>query len=250
MGGSEYGWSRYNDMGIFRDYDAEADRLIESAKPWDLKCIKLDNDFIFNSPYYLEHKDVLDQVSFGFCYKVIGFSEILKTADEEDILLFIDSNHIIQEDPSVFYDLANEFNICCRDHIFDNKPNWQWTRRDTFINMNCDESRYWNSLQMQCNIIGIKKCEFSMKFVNEWLKCSLDYKIMFGENKYPNFDGFKEHRHDQSIFSILREKHQIPYINRTHSKSMESIIPEKKCIIAENPVDNSFRKEQDRKENK
>jgi hypothetical protein len=249
MGGFEQGYSRHNEEGIFRDYEAEANRLIESAKPWGLECIKFDNNFILNWKYYPEHKDVLDKISFGFCYKVIGFYETLKKVKEGDILLFTDSNHIVEQDPSVFYNVADEYNMCCWNHIWVEYLNMDWTRRDTFVNMKCDEEKYWYAPQMQCNIIAIKKCDVMMRFVNEWLSYSLDYKVMFGENKYPNFEGFQKHRHDQSIFSILRAKYEIPFLNRTGNVWMEYIIPETSYIDAKNPIDNSFRREEDKKEN-
>jgi hypothetical protein len=116
--------------------------------------------------------------------------------------------------------------------------------------MGMDEDRYKNSLQMQCNIIGIKKADITMQFMKEWLDCCLDYKIMFGEEKYPNYEGFIVHRHDQLLFSLLREKYNFPYVNRTENIWIEYIIPEINYIEAENPMDNSYRKEEDRKDNK
>jgi len=252
MGGSEQGWSRHNDEGTFRDYEAEVARLFESAKPWGLECVKFDNDYIHNLPYYRAYQNVLDRVSFGFCFKAIGFSETFKRMEEGDVALFVDSNHIIKEDPEIFFNIADNFGAYIHDHIWVRYLNKHWTRRDTFVNMGCDEEKYWDSLQMQCNIIALKKTPLMQKFVDELLECDLNYKIMFGENKYPNFEGFREHRHDQSIFSILRKKYNLPFVNRTEShnggNSFEFIIPEIDTITPSAPVDNSYRKEQDRKD--
>jgi hypothetical protein len=248
MGGTESGWSRHNDEGVFRDYTAEADRLVESAIPYGLDYIVYDNDYIKNLPYYENHKDVLDRVSFGFCYKPICFDETLKQIEYDDIVLMTDSNHIIAKDPQIFFDIANQHGMYIRDHLWIEYPNKFWTRRDMFVNMGCDEERYWDSLQMQCNIIAICKTPKTMEFVKEWLDKSLNYDIMFGNNQYPNFEGFREHRHDQSLFSILREKYGFPYLNRTKNVEMEFIIPEIETITPEHIVDNSYRKEQDRKD--
>jgi len=252
MGGSEQGWSRHNDEGTFRDYDAEVARLFESAKPWGLECMKFDNDYIRNLPYYNDHRDVLDKTSFGFCFKAIGFNEAFKQMDIGDVALFVDSNHIVKTDPSLFYNIAGSYGSYIHDHIWVEYPNKYWTRRDTFVNMGCDEARYWDSLQMQCNIIAFKKEPETIDFLAELLECDLNYKIMFGENKYPNFEGFREHRHDQSIFSILREKYKFPYANRTKNhqegRSLEFIIPEIETITPVVPVDNSHRKKADRKD--
>lgn len=248
MGGYEQGFSRHNEEGVFRDYTAEAERLINSAIPFGLEYVMYDNEFIKNLPYYEDHKNILEKVSFGFCYKPICFDETLKQIDNGDIALMADSNHIIAKDPQIFFDIANKYGMFIRDHLWIQYPNKQWTRRDMFVNMGCDEERYWNSLQMQCNIIAICKNDLTVQFVKEWLDKSLNYDIMFGNNQYPNFEGFREHRHDQSLFSILREKYQIPYVNRTQNVQLEYIIPEIETITPEHIVDNSYRKEQDRKD--
>ena len=247
MGGSEYGWSRHNDEGVFRDYQKEAERLMESAKPFGFETIIYNNEFIYNLPYYDEHKDVLTKTSFGFCHKSICLYETLKKVDDEDFVFFVDSNHIVREFPQKFLEMAFENGVFVRDHIWVKYLNKHWGRRDTFVNMGLDEEKYWNSLQMQANIVGYCKGEFSMKFAKEWVDCSLDYKIMFGENKYPNFEGFREHRHDQLIFSLLVAKYNIPYLNRTANVWNEYVIPEIDEITPEVIVDNSYRKEQDRK---
>ena len=250
MGGTEQGWSRHNDEGIFRDYDAEVDVLFESAKKWNLTCIELNNDYIYKLPYYNEHRDVLDKVSFGFSFKAIGYYEIFKQMEYGDIAFFVDSNHVISQDPNVFYNVANTYDAFIHDHIWVYYPNKDWTRRDTFVNMGCDEKKYWESPQLQFNISGFKKTSKTVDFIDELFEDSLTYKIMFGENKYANFPSFREHRHDQSIFSILCKKYEFPYMNRTQNVWGEYVVPETTGITPKVKVDNSHRMEQDRKDNK
>jgi len=59
--------------------------------------------------------------------------------------------------------------------------------------------------QIGGNTFFIRKCEKSVVFVNEWL--SLPYENFSFIDDSPsvstNIDGFIEHRHDQSIFSLL-----------------------------------------------
>jgi hypothetical protein len=62
--------------------------------------------------------------------------------------------------------------------------------------------------------------------------------------------GFKEHRHEQSLYSILVEKYQLPYIDRTSCVEMEFIIPEIDMIRTNQTERNRYRMEEDRKENK
>lgn len=248
MGGKEYGWSRHNREGIFRDYDAEADRLVDSAKSVGLECIKFDNDYILNWDKYEENKETLQRVGFGFAFKPIIFHEMLKEMENGDVALFVDSNHIIAQKPEPFFAWTRQNSIFARDHIWTYYPNKDWTKRDTFVNMGCDEERYWNAPQIHCCVTGVCKNDFSVKFIDEYLKYCLDSRVTFGEDKYPNFPSFRENRHNQSVFSIMIEKYKIPYINRTQNVWSEYIIPEKDFITTDKPVDNTYRKEIDERD--
>jgi hypothetical protein len=73
---------------------------------------------------------------------------------------------------------------------------------------------------------------------------------MFGEGKYPDFPTLKQHRHNQSIFSLLVCKYGFPYLNRTKNVWGEFVIPELDGIQSEHPIDNSYRREEDSKDNK
>lgn len=250
MGGQEQGWSRHNDEGIFRDYQKEAERLMESAKPWGFETIIYDNQFIENLPYYDKHKDVLTKVSFGFAYKAICFYETMKKINSGDIVVWADSNHTFAKDPQVFIDSALEYGTLVRNHIWVYYPQKDWCRRDTFVNMGCDNEKYWESFQHQDNVFVFCKNNTNMLFATEWKNYCLDYKTMFGEGKYPDFPTFKHHRHNQAIFSILCHKYDFTYLDRTQNVWGEYIIPELEPIISENPIDNSYRANEDRKDNK
>lgn len=248
MGGTEVGWSRHNDEGVFRDYQKEAERLMESAKPWGFETIIYDNAFIQNLPYYNDHLDVLTKTSFGFCHKSICHYETMKKANSGDLIFYVDSNHIIAQDPQRLLDIALQTGYYVQDHIWVTYRNGDWGRTDTFVNMGMNEERYWNSVHMQANITGFCKNLETMQFVTEWRDYSLDYKVMFGEGKYPNPPNHREHRHDQLIFSLLVEKYHVPYLNRTQNVWVEHTIPELPVIQSAHPVDNSWRKEADRRD--
>lgn len=246
MGGKEFGWSRHNEVGVFRDFDAEANRLIESIKAWeDIEAVKLDNDYILNWEGYEENKEALQRVGFGFAFKAIGFHEILKTMEEGDCALFVDSNHVVAQDPSFFFNWAFINKVMAMDHIWTEYPCRDWTKRDTFVYMGCDEERYWNAPQMQCSIMGVCKSDFGVSFFEEYLRYCLNSKIMFGAKENPDFPSFNENRHNQSIFSIMVEKYKINYIRRTPNVFLESVIPEVEWIKRTDNADNEYRKSKD-----
>ena len=84
-----------------------------------------------------------------------------------------------------------------------------WTKRDAFVLMNCDSPKYSESKQRLASFSLWRKSRFTMDFINECLRYAQDERIITDlENQcgFPNYPEFKEHRHDQSIFSLLTKK--------------------------------------------
>ncbi len=102
-------------------------------------------------------------------------------------------------------------------------PASQWTKRDCFVGMNCDEERYWNFPLVQAGYNAWKNTPKVREFVETWLTlCSQRELISDDDNVLgqPNLDGFREHRHDQSILSnLLRLRGINVYGSLTSSKA-------------------------------
>jgi hypothetical protein len=87
-----------------------------------------------------------------------------------------------------------------------------WTKRDCFILLKCDEFDIIESKQILATFSLWKKTDFSIKFVEEWLQYAQDERILTdidNELGFPNYQNFVEHRHDQSIFSLLIKKYKL-----------------------------------------
>lgn len=88
----------------------------------------------------------------------------------------------------------------------------EWTKRDAFLLMGCDSPIYSETKQRLASFSLWRKSDLSMKFLNEWIRLSKDKRILtdipntLGK---PNYINFKEHRHDQSIFSLLTKKYKL-----------------------------------------
>ncbi len=88
----------------------------------------------------------------------------------------------------------------------------QWTKRDCFVLMGCDNEKYWEATQIQATYNIWKNNTRTREFVQEWLETCEDSRILTdSENKMgeKNLPGFKQHRHDQSILTNLCVKHDI-----------------------------------------
>lgn len=87
----------------------------------------------------------------------------------------------------------------------------QWTKRDCFILLDCDEKKYWDTNQRIATYMLIKKTKKSMEFIDEYLRYSRCEQIITDKESIlgDEFKEFIDHRHDQSIFSLLTKKYGI-----------------------------------------
>jgi len=85
-----------------------------------------------------------------------------------------------------------------------------WTKRDTFVLMSCDEEKYWNANMSNGAVSLWKKTEENIEFLKEWQRYLRDPRIVTDDPNMagrPNFMEFKDHRHDQSVLSLLAIKY-------------------------------------------
>ena len=77
----------------------------------------------------------------------------------------------------------------------------------------CDSEEYWDTVQLEAGICVFKKCDKAREVLNEWIKYSSDPRIgtdLENECEEKNFEGFKDHRDDQSVITNLAVRHQLP----------------------------------------
>lgn len=195
---------------MIRDYSAEVKRLFQTALPYFDGFWEYSPDWLKKSAFWqTEAKKVLEEDSFGWAFKSICIYDALSMLQDGDIVLWIDSNDILIDNPQPIFDFAEEYGIYSHDHYPTYYPNSNWTQKDMFVGMNCDEEKYWRTPQLQVNIMAFCKNDFVFGFVSEWVKYSTDYDTMI-QNILPNMPGFQDHRHEQSIFTILMRKYDVP----------------------------------------
>ena len=87
------------------------------------------------------------------------------------------------------------------------------TKRDAFILMNCDSPRYVDTLAKTAMCFFLRRTSFTEQFVEEWLHYSQDARIltdMPNQCGKPNYPDMSKHLREQSIFSVLTKKYDIP----------------------------------------
>jgi hypothetical protein len=184
------------------------------------------NETNLNKDFLNKHLSFMKR-SRGFGYWLWKPQIILQTFDKMnngDILIYADSGCQINKEGKqrlqeyielvnnsnydnlsfeLTYDLTN--NSTCCSHL-----EKTWTKGDllNFFPINKQ------SPQLMATAFIIKKSEFSINLVKEWLSlCEQNnyHLINDSPSSIPNEPGFIEHRHDQSLWSVLR-KHKGTHI--------------------------------------
>lgn len=88
----------------------------------------------------------------------------------------------------------------------------QWTKHETFVQMKCDKYGFEDENQILASFILIRKCRFSVSFIEEYLDNCCDL-VSISPNQFNinilNSIDFLSHREDQSILSILCMKYKL-----------------------------------------
>ena len=169
-------------------------------------------DDLHGSTFYQINRKILDaECGAGYwAWKPYFILEALKHLEEGDVLFYCDAGSMFVLPPLPLIDLCRQ--SASGVIVFDARPltNRQFTKRDCFIRMDCDELHYWDANKVIATLIVIRKCDFSQKLMQEWLSyCQDPQAITDAPNRCGKDDlpGFLQHRHDQAILSVLVAKH-------------------------------------------
>jgi hypothetical protein len=188
-----------------------------------LKFGGFDNVFSFNlqdlgDEFITENKGIMSQARGAgyWMWKPFVIKKALDMMGDNDILMYSDSGISFIKNIDELIDIMDitEEKLLLFE-LEDIHPNKRWTKRDCFILMGLDEEEYLNQNQLLASYILMRKNDFVLKFVDEWLTYAKDYRIITdspNECGLPNYPEFMDHRHDQSILSLLGRKYNIKNI--------------------------------------
>ena len=164
---------------------------------------------------------------FGYaCWKADIISSFMKQIPENAILQYsdigchfnIDGLNRLKE----YIELCKKSNLLAFQYKkpdFDTTDNikfqiyreYQYTKNDLFKYLDIkNDSEIFNSEQLWSGTIFFKKNNFSQEILDEWGKISFEKNLIDdSESNSKNHENFIEHRHDQSIFSLICKKKNV-----------------------------------------
>jgi len=175
------------------------------------KFIRYTREWLETTDFYFKNRYILDNPRGNgfFIWKPYIILKTMESLDEGDIVMYSDAAVEIIDDLSPLFQLAEDKDRVIFE-IAGGHINKTWTKRDCFILLNCDEEAYWNDLQLTATFSLWKKTEENIAFLKEYLRYLRDPRIVTDDPNMcgkPNFLEFRDHRHDQSVLSILTRKY-------------------------------------------
>jgi len=122
---------------------------------------------------------------------------------EHDILMYTDSGTTWVGDPRTLFPLTSIQPVV--GFYLVGTSDAQYSKRDTVLA--CMMENKLELPQIMGGVMLFLNCTESRNFVREWRHlCEIPHLIDDSPSVMPPYGGFKEHRHDQSIFSLLYKK--------------------------------------------
>jgi hypothetical protein len=177
------------------------------------EVVTYDSSILNKNNFYQKNKDILDTPEGAglWAWKPFVVIDALKNLDDNDILFYYDAN----------WDSFNKTNVSRlvdyvvkNDYLFHQSgygPDREWTKRDVFIWLDCDEEKYWDTEQIQATWFFLKNTKANRDFVEKWLLfcCIKQFLDHSQTGLYEPLKGFHRHSWDQSILSLLCKKNNM-----------------------------------------
>jgi len=203
-------------FGSHDNYIKAAERLIEQAKIINIftETILYTSEYLKNElDYWDQHSKFINENKKGYGYwlwKPFVILKTMETMNDGDILLYLDCGCELSCDRK--NNLLKYIDIVKTDKIIGTKTciERDWNKMDLIEKLNMNKPEYLNTNQRQGGTNLFLVCEETRNLVNEWYKLGCEYhNIDDSPSIIRNLNSFREHRHDQSIFSLLTKKYNI-----------------------------------------
>jgi hypothetical protein len=167
----------------------------------------------------LDHKDFLYSTrGFGYwIWKYFLISEMMKEIESDDILMYCDSGCTLN--PNGLNRLQYYVNLAYEKGslVFDvGHPEFKYTKMDTYKRVFGNDFENLETNQICATAFFLKNNDTNKKIIEEIKKISTENKYHYVSDAISNLENdsrFLEHRHDQSIFSLISKKNNFFVMN-------------------------------------
>ena len=181
-------------------------RLNETAKPWFDNIVTLGPDDL-DGVFTRRHSGQLRyKRGWGFwVWKPWVILERLVKMAPGDTLMYCDSQCVFKDDPTPLFELCHKLvGVLLFHQKREGHKNRTWTTGDCFALMACNGPCFWDGPQLNLALTVWAPTQKAIDLVQEWYGWCSDMRVNSDRGStMPNLPEFKDHRHDQSILSLL-----------------------------------------------
>ena len=189
-------------------------------------CLQAQQMNIFNNIYGLTEQALFQQKEFwnkhsdfilnnnrGYGYwiwKPYIIKRTLEQMNNGDILLYLDSgcelNYLAREQLLYYIEMVKQQMLMGTSS---GGSDLVWTKTELLKYFEVENNKELLCVnQVQACCLLMMKCDIIVNVVNEWYDICCNYDLI-DDNTNNNFPEFNEHRHDQSVLSLLLKKHNL-----------------------------------------
>lgn len=224
----------------FASSDLQRTLLRIEGQARDMGCyheIHINNEFNLTAVFRNKFESKLKKGSRGFghwCWKPQIILQLLHEVGDGDIIQYVDAGCHLNTSglPRLleYFEIARtakngilafqakppDANLIDEGRNFESLPDYQWAKGDLIDYFGFRQNReVLESPTIGATVLFIMKCPEAIKIIEEWLAIiESDFSLIDdGPSASPNIQGFREHRHDQAIFSLLCKKHTVTLLS-------------------------------------
>tara|TARA_B110000967_G_scaffold203765_1_gene245006 strand:- start:6919 stop:11559 length:4641 start_codon:yes stop_codon:yes gene_type:complete len=198
------------------NYHKTVDRICDEATQFNLftEIIGLKDDYLKNNTQFWDkHATFIDNNPVGYGYwlwKPYIVKKQLEKMKDNEILCYIDAGCVLNNSPTAINRFKQYINLVKNNEyglLSFELPGkeCEWTKMDTIHYLNANN--IMNTNQLVGGIFIIRKTERNINMVNKWYETCCNYQLIDETpSTITNDSSFKEHRHDQSVWSIIRKQ--------------------------------------------
>jgi hypothetical protein len=217
-------------FGSHANYIEAGQRLINQAKKLNIfsESFLYTAKYLRNDSYFWnKHGDFITNNKRGYGYwlwKPYIIRQSMNKMANGDILLYLDGGCEIDVNEKIY--LLDCIEIVKQDKIVGTFTcvEKDYNKMDLILKMDMQNDKYLNTAQRQAGAVLYLVCDETRSLINEWYDLMCVYhNIDDTPSIAPNLPCFKEHRHDQSVFSLLTKKYDLYSSNNLRQKCIKTL---------------------------
>lgn len=145
-------------------------------------------------------------------WKPFIIEDMMSRLPDGSIIIYSDCGTTFVNDPKYIISLLDSNDIVL---FKQNHKQSAWTKRDCFVFLDADSEEYWNLDQLTAAFQLYKVCNKSREFISDLKKAMVDERILTDLPNVcglPNLEDFRDHRHDQSILTIIAHRSDVAIV--------------------------------------